>query len=666
MHKVHFTLLLFIIVSSILWSQESYFYFDHLTTEDGLSREHVRRIVQDKKGFMWFGTANGLNKYDGYSFKVYTNDSTSSPYLTNNFILSLIEDQYGRLWIGTMHGLNVFDLKTNKIFHFRHSPDNDKSLAGDWIRCIYEDSRGNIWIGTKNNGLSYLDHSYLNADTLDNNLSFINYVHNSEDTTSLAMNYINSICEDSSGYIWIGTMSAGLNRFDPARKTFKRLNYLKYKGIFFRVIQKIWREPDTKNNILWIATNNTFNEFDVTHNIVKTYPYKNYIGHGFVTIAKMNDHTLWLGSERDGIYIFDKNKGITTRINGQHYNPGSIRNTWINDLYKDNCGRMWVATYGGIYKYDRVGHKFPLYQIEVDFSEGKRICNIFHIIEDSNPESPIIWIATPENGIVRFNRETGNVDLLSGIDINIRYNYLLQDPDQPEFFWIATWGTPLVKKNMENGEEEQYEFTSDFSKNNPNANIKLFTNRFSRQVIKDSKGNIWQASTSGLFKINPKTKQYILYRSDYKNQEGFIGNNVTTILEEKSGMFWAGTTENGLNRFDPETERFTNYRHEPQNERSLIGNYINTLFEDKSGTLWVGSGKMLHRFNREQNCLDRYQELQGAIKGILEDVLSLVYTLNEYPSYLFKPFAVPNHINPFLSCTIRRTCSRDKPSSVVR
>ena len=105
---------------------------------------------------MWFGTSNGLNKYNGYTFTVYTDDSTVSPYLTHHSILSLCEDQTGRLWVGTWDGLNTFDLKKDRIFHFKHNPDKPHSLAGNWIKCIYKDSRGNIWIGTYGEGLATL------------------------------------------------------------------------------------------------------------------------------------------------------------------------------------------------------------------------------------------------------------------------------------------------------------------------------------------------------------------------------------------------------------------------------------------------------------------------------------------------------------------------------
>lgn len=619
MKKIFFVIILLLFLASPIFAQRQNIHFDHLSTEKGLSSNRIKCTLQDQRGFMWFGTSNGLNKYNGYTFTVYTDDSTVSPYLTQHSILSLCEDQTGRLWVGTWDGLNTFDLKKDKIFHFKHNPDKPHSLAGNWIKCIYKDSRGNIWIGTKDNGLSYLDRSFIIAGNIDTCYAFVNYTYNHNDTTSLAANNINSICEDSLGYIWIGTHGAGLNRFDPVRKKFKRFNYLKNKGIFDPLIRKIWRDPDSNQNILWIATQHTFNQFDATHNKVVTYPYDRYIHEGFIAIQKMNEHTFWLGSQGRGIYIFDKNKGSFTRLQGQAYNPGRTRHTWINDLYKDKNGRMWVATYGGIYKYDRFAHKFPLYQIEVDSPEGKRICEINDIIEDRTPGTPLLYLATPENGIVRFNRETGETILLGGQDTKIRYLGLLQDPDQLQFLWTATWGAALLKGNLETGNTEPYSFHDDFSKLDVRTLRTFYNNEFSRQVIKDLRGYIWQASLGGLFKINPQTKKFTAYLPDDKNSESISGRNVTTILEDRFGLIWVGTFDNGLNILDPETECFTHYKHNPNDVRSLNQNYISVIFEDHSGVFYVGTDEMLHRFDREQNCFIRYQEFPGSIKSILED-----------------------------------------------
>ncbi len=620
MLRVLFIFLIFLVANAIPQTRENYLHFDHLTMEDGLSHDDVFCILQDQQGFMWFGTAHGLNKYDGYSFTVYDRDNTNTPFLTDKYILSMCEDKHGRLWFGSWDGLNFLDLKKNKIFQFKHDPNNPKSLVGNWIKCIYEDSRENIWIGTKDDGLSYLDHALLDFENPDSNLTFINYSYQPDDTTSLVVNNINTICEDSSGYIWIGTQGGGLNRFDPDQKTFKRFCYLKYEGICDPLIRKIWREPDSKINKLWIATQHTLSELNVTKNKTITYPYNPYIHDGFSAIQKINEHTFWLGSPGKGIYILDKNQGSLNRIRGQACNPGSIRHNWITDIYRDKCGRIWIATIGGgIYKYDRYGHKFPLYQIEVESQEGKNICTVNHLIKDRNPDSSLFWLATPENGVVKFNRETGESVSVAGQGTKIRYHCILQDPDQPEIFWITTWGGALKKVNRETGLGKRFHFHDNFDKVDFHKLQTFMNNANSRQVIKDSKGSIWQTALGGLFQINPKTNDYVVYLPDNNNSKSISSRNVTAILEDRSGQIWVGTFDHGLNCLDPETACFTHYKHDPQNEHTLDQDFIGTLFEDKSGTLWIGTGQILHRLNREQNCIDRYREFPGVIKGILED-----------------------------------------------
>lgn len=612
-------ILLFLSPVNIL-SKDNYLYFDHLSTANGLSHDDVFCILQDKQGFMWFGTSDGLNKYDGYHFTVYNKDSTSSPNLTDNHILSMCEDKQGRLWIGTWDGLNVFDVRKNRISHLMNIPDNPNSLAGNWINRIYQDSQGNIWIGTKDNGLSYIDHSLLVFENPDSNLAFINYTYNPTDSTSLAVNNINTICEDSSGYIWIGTQGAGLNKFDPERNSFQRFPYLKYEGIFDPIIRKIWREPGIKNNKLWIATQHTLNEVNATNGQIITHAYDRLVHEGFLGINKIDERTFWLCSQGKGLYVFNKTEGSLNRIESRECNPGRLQHNWIEDIYKDSCGRIWVATLGGgVYKYDRYAHKFPHFQIVVDSPVGRNICVINHLIEDQNSDSSLIWLATPENGLVKFNRETGKAISIAGQGTKIRYNHILQDPELPQIFYTATWGGALIKTDCKTGEVKRLYFHSDFNKLDPNALDEFYNNELSRQVIKDSKGNLWLAAIGGLFKINPKTNHFIVYLPDENNPSSISGRNVTTILEDQSGKIWIGTFENGLNCLDPETELFSHYKHDPQNERSLDQNYIGTLFEDKSGAFWVGTGKMLHRFNQEQNCFERYQEFPGPIMGILED-----------------------------------------------
>ena len=262
--------ILVVLVSLSLYAQtslsplksQSNIRFEHITVKDGLSQNHVTRILKDSKGFMWFCTQNGLNRYDGKSFKLYKHSPDDPKSLSNNHVQALYEDKSGTLWIGTYGGgVNKFERKTEKFTHYRHDPENNNSISSDFILSIYEDKSGFLWIGTSGSGINKFNMK---------EESFIHYSNNPEDPNSLSHNVVRAIYEDEAGIFWIGTDGGGLNKFDrrTGKFTFYKHNPANPKSLSHNFVLAIIEDQDDN---LWLATGVGLVKFDRTTEIF-THP----------------------------------------------------------------------------------------------------------------------------------------------------------------------------------------------------------------------------------------------------------------------------------------------------------------------------------------------------------------------------------------------------------
>ncbi|TFG95968.1 MAG: hypothetical protein E4H13_12730, partial [Calditrichales bacterium] len=637
-----FTGILLLLINSLTTAQDTSVFFDHLTMDEGLSSDRVNCILQDSRGFMWFGTDNGLNRYDGYTFKIFKKDTTQSPYLTDRHITALCEDQNRQLWIGTWEGLNRYDPVNGQIYRYYLESAQRTTDKIIWVKCLYQDTKGNLWIGTKEDGIFILDQSQLARSVIDSNLSFINYVHDPDDTTSLALNNINTFCEDTLGRMWIGTHGAGVNRYDPLAKRFKRFPYNTESftsdlGIAIPHVWKIWQDPNSKGSKIWIATQHSFNQMDVQSGQCKSY--SNPLNSKGIEAFAIDETGWWIGTRESGLFFFDKENGSYTVLKASESNPGSIRHNWIRDIHKDNCGRIWVATLGGgVYKYDKKAKKFPLYAINLSSADGNTACQISSILEEPGNDGKILWLATAENGIIRFNRNTGKAESFKKFRKGVRIQSMYQDPGDPGSLWLATWGAGLIKMDKQTGRSEVYVFRTDYLKYDPDHRQNLFNNTLSRTVIKSHSGYLWHASAGGLFRIDPRSMTWRVYIDKPENPAGITGRNITALLEDGTGKLWIGTFGTGLNRYDPEAETFTHFLHDPQDTTTLSQDYTQVIFEDSRSGLWISCGKILHRLDKERNRFLRYDGFPGNIMAILEDEVGNFWISSANALSKFNPF----------------------------
>ena len=358
------SVLIFFNISISVQAQDNDIQFRKISIEEGLSQSDVYCILQDSQGFIWIGTEDGLNRYDGYTFKVYRYDPSKLHSLNQNTIMSLYEDSSGRLWIGTEDGLNMLDQKKEKFICYRSSPRDSYSLSHNFIKVILEDSKGILWIGTYGGGLNKLVPS-LNEG---NPPTFIHYQSKASDFHSLSNNYILSIHEDKFGAIWIGT-EEGFNKFDREKDQFTR-----YKN-----------DPHDHHSL----SNN---------NIMSIY--EDRLG------------VLWIGTV-DGLNRFDPGKEQFIQYHTDPDDPHSLSDDRIISMYEDQSGVFWIATSGGLNKFDREKETFAHYTVK----DGLPNDVIYAILEDNKGN---LWLST-NKGISKFNPETKtfkNYDVKDGLQSN--------------------------------------------------------------------------------------------------------------------------------------------------------------------------------------------------------------------------------------------------------
>ena len=622
--------------SPLLYPQTRDIQFEHITMEDGLSNNYVYCILQDSKGFMWFGTGSGLNRYDGYNFVTYGHEHGNTNSISENSIRCLYEDKIGNLWVGTRGGgLNRFYRDKETFVNYIHDPDNPNSLCNDLVQTIYQSRDGDLWIGTVG-GLSRIDHSYIIGDS--SKIKFDNYLHDPEKPYSLSHNHIDAIYEDNEGILWIGTEKGGLNKFNRNEKRFYYETNFEIQNNFIELgpwktympISSIYGDPENGEEIIWVGTGERLCKFSLRdRSYLKYYPGEPGIFYApeksFAPVLKDQQGWLWIGTQKDGLLLFNEKQKEAISFKNDPFNPNSLNTNWILSLYQDPQGAIWVGTFGaGINRYDPKRRKFNNYQIELKRPESKKKCSITAIFEDLHEEGEIIWLGTPDQGLLSYNRKTKMVEQypFEG-KANYQVNAIYQDPEDPANIWVGCYGNGLLKFNRQTESFKSYKCRStDEEFHHPNR-TDLMSTSYLYSIHRDRRGILWLASSLGVYSFNPKTKEFIPYLHNPTDNNSVSDIYVKSILEDKSGILWFGTFFAGLNRFDPRQEKFWHYKNNPHDSLSLSSNAVHSIYQDKKGIIWIGTTKGLNKFNPLDESFTLYGKndplARASIMGIMED-----------------------------------------------
>jgi len=598
--------LLFSFAPLSLQAQSLKLNFSHVGHQQGLSNSTVESIAQDRYGFIWIGTRDGLNRYDGYQMLVFRNNPADHTSISDNFIRSIFEDSQGDLWIGTMNGLNRFDRKMKRFERFKFPPGRQGSINHNIVTAVCENGDGRIVVGTYGGGLNILDKA---------KRSFSSFRFDPHNSSSLGNDKVNALLKDKSGKLWVAT-DGGLYAFDPRTKDFRAfINRSDTRNLLKRnTIRSI--AADSAGNI-WLGTEDKgLSRFSPSSGVFVNFNHSEWnklslSNDQIRSLLVDHKNRLWVGSINGGLDLYQPDRNTFENFQHDPENQGSLSQRTVSALFEDRQHNLWIGTHrGGVNLYNPLAEKFNLYRKERSTS-SLSYNDVRAFYEDADGQ---IWIATDGGGLNSMDRKTGlfrhyRHDPFQAASIG---SDALLDVrgDQDGALWIGTWGAGLNMLDKATGRFQRFIH----QERDPNS----VSSNYVQKTLEDSHGNFWVATYyGGLNLFDPRTKRFRRIRKGFDNKSVLMGENIVSLLEDVNGDVWIGTDDGGLNRFHAGTGTFSHYFRNAERMPDL-----RVLFTDRKGRLWVGQ-QGLYLFNRKQDRFQLFKNNAGLssefIKGILED-----------------------------------------------
>ncbi len=588
-----YLLILSPIFCTILNAQSTDLNFERILSDKGLSQNTIHYILQDKQGYMWFATEDGLDKYDGYNFTVYKNNPNNVNSIPDNFIWTLYEDKNGIMWIGSNSGgLSKFNIQTETFTNYKYRPNNPNGISNNNVRAILEDKKGNLWIGTEGGGL--------NKFNVKKNI-FTHYLHDPKNSNSLSNNVVLSLYEDNSGILWIGT-NEGIDKFNISKNEFSSYRSVQNDthSLSNDVILSIYRGSQ---GILWVGTLNGLNRFDEKQNLFTRYltgPQNSIdINNNRInSILEDEYNVIWVGTG-SGLYQFDRKEKKFVNINQISTNPSNLSNNNVLSLYEDNSGLIWIGTAeDGVVKFDRERMKFLHYKHEPNNPNSLSHNTIRAIYQDS---SGMLWIGTLGGGLNIYDKSRNKfIDYKHSSDnkFSISDNSVSAiSKDKDGNFWVGTWGGGL--NEVVNYSHKSYNNLKFKHFLHSSSNSNSVSDNVIQSIYQDSHGRIWIGTGYGLDLYDKQKNRFVNFINN-PNDSNSISNNLvqSCIHDDKSGNLWVGTWD-GLNKIliNPNSSieniksniKFVHYTNKPNDKFSLSDNRVISMYEDEQGNLWFGT-----------------------------------------------------------------------------
>ena len=560
--------------------------FTRLSTAEGLSQTKVGQIVQDDQGFMWFGTQYGLNRYDGYNFKLFVHDPRNPNSLGGVYVDALFKDRDGTLWVGCDQFLNKFNRATEKFTRY----------PVPFVTHISQDSAGILWLATVN-GLYSLDPA---TGTIRQ------YSHNPNDPSSLSNNHVKSSGEDREGRFWVSTIGH-LDEFD--RKTGKitrdipmpelPLGFRFYEDRFgtfwiFHDSPNALSVLDRKTNTL---TDYSFHEPDPSTTALTV----------IMAMTEDRNGNLWLATHGAGLLKFDREHQRLIRYRNNAYDPNGLPQNDVESLFADREGSVWAAL-GRMGVTHFATNPLPFKTIpHLASSEGTAEPFVGAIYED---RQGILWIGTPE-ALNSIDRKTGHYTSYRRMSGRAaKTDVIAISEDRSANLWAGTYNHGLLRLDRRTGKFQIYH-------HNP-ADPYSLSNDIVTRLLVDHNGTFWVATNDGLNRFDPATGRFTVYKLDPQRTVHYLA-----LVEDRQGALWLGTDSSGLQRFDPATSQFTTYEHDIDRLLTLSDNRVNSVHFDRSGTMWVGTQNGLDKFDSKTGTFTAYTRRDGlpgnAVGCVLED-----------------------------------------------
>ncbi|MFH2143342.1 MAG: two-component regulator propeller domain-containing protein [Bacteroidota bacterium] len=631
-----FSTVLFINCLFVSAQDEDSYLFGKITTENinlkkGLSQNSVFSIFQDHIGYMWFGTWDGLNMYDGYSFTVFTENENG---LSNQTINAIYEDIRGTIWVGTDAGLNKYNRKNRTFKSYRPNNFMPSSISSDTITCIFQDSRENYWIGTKD-GLNKFDP--------DNEVFFKYKVD--QDINNNEIYY--DIAEDKDGKIWLAS-NTGIKIYNPASNSF--FCYWDNSGGKNNLIsKKIWSVEIDSSGLVWIGSDKGLS----CYNIV-TQKFRHFLScpenpdslsyNDVYDIIESYDGMIWIATYGGGLNRYNKKTNKFDRFSSYR----SENDVFINTVYEDKSGIIWFGTYTKGAGYINLNSKrFNHFHMNAE-SKTQRISNniVWSIFEDKNSK---LWIAT-DFGIEIIDRKSRTAEYLRNIakSSNSLPGNMVRDIfiDSEGIVWIGTFDKGLCTYNTESGifkyfpvdvednkgissnlvwciNEDKYGqiwVGTNYGLNKYDKKTDTFTKYFNQHdngatissneiygIYTDNINNLWICTNYGLNRYNYSKNSFSVEPDMQSDSKGLNSNKIFTIYQDKENIYWIGTVGGGLNRFDPKNNSYKYYVE----KEGLTNKVVYAIFEDDHNNLWMSTNGGIFKFDKIREIFYNYDVLDG-------------------------------------------------------
>lgn len=609
--------------------------FVPIQAEDGLEDLTITGVIEGLNGYMWFTTKNGLHRYDGYEFKVFTHDPADENSLSSSIILCTVQDEDGYLWLGTeADGLNRFDPVSEEVIRYHHVEGDDETLLSDQIYSLSFDHNGYLWIGTYDAGVSRLDistgefnhypigpmdgthitegpiwsivetgdhHIWISTwggglNELDPTTDKVTYyVHSEDDPGSISDNMVGPLFEDASGYLWATTWSAGLEKLDRHTGTFEHFNTAN-SDISSNVLWALTPAPGGK---IWVGTyEKGLDLFDPDKRTFRNWRYnpsypKRFIHNNIWSLY--TDHTgiLWIGTEGGGIMKHSGIKKNFLTIIPEAPEDSSHISEMIRSLAADDHGNLWIGTwYYGLKKRDKHGNITKYFRDDLTSSEQVGANQIRALYVDSEGH---LWIGSNRQGASQLYIETDSiVDHFHDEDDpnTITHNNIRTICETSDgHIWIGT----------SRGLNRYDHTTGDFTRYMEGGKRGLTDDHINGLTASEN-GNLWVGTDHGVLYYVASTDRF----TEVGSSKTFSHNTIHTLHEDTDGILWVGTRR-GLDRYDPETGRSAHFRIRKLSSE----NHINAIIDDGSGHLWLSTNHGLLQFDKQSESFSLYDSNEG-------------------------------------------------------
>jgi len=581
-------------------AQENEVRFSHLDIRDGLSNNQVNCIWKDQQGFMWFGTLSGLNRYDGYEFKVYQYDQEDSTSIADSYIADIFEDHQSNLWVETRQGLNIYDLEKDLFYRDVSAHLTPIGINTTDIVDIIKANDSTYWYISASRGVYRYQ---LQKQTVDH---YLELLHSSP---------ITSAAIDTAGYIWLVHMDGLLEKLDPdtANPVYSSQRISEYANHSMHDYQLMIDD----DNELWFyvfqESSGLYNyqekgdKLTHIHKDAKSVRLNTNIVHA---VVQAEDGKIWVATDHGGINIIDKKTKRVEYVTHQAEQKNTLSLNSINTLYKEDNGTIWIGTYKrGIDFYHEDLFKFKLIRHNLQDPNSLPYDDINAILEDSEG---YVWLGTNGGGLIRYNTTNGNYT---------HYKHKPNDPnslsndviiclyeDSQQRLWVGTYHGGLNR--LENGKFIKY-------LHDPQDPTSIADNKI-WAIYEDSRGYMWIATSGGgLDMISRSGDSFIHYKAGDINS--VHSDYQTSIAEDSLGNLWFGSAY-GVDLYQPEHGRFIHYLPEENNKHSLSNYNVNQVFVDSKNQVWIGTRSGLNLYHRTNNNFRIFRVEDGLADNTILDI----------------------------------------------